>query len=157
MSQLSSLSSQEPLPERTGTARGAPPQAFPAHGDEFFMAQPARRSELPDPEPLLTNLARCILEALAGARDVEQLARWVTDDVFTSLMHRTVLTERARRVKGISPARPALSVLSTHLCEPRDGVVEATVIVRNPVRVRAVAIRLEGLDRRWRASAISVL
>jgi hypothetical protein len=47
--------------------------------------------------------------------------------------------------------------LSTHICEPRDGVVEATVVIRNPVRVRAVAIRLEGLDRRWRASAVSVL
>ncbi|HWD63407.1 MAG TPA: Rv3235 family protein [Humibacter sp.] len=125
--------------------------------EDFFLAQPARRSELPDPEPLVTNLARCILEVLAGARDLEQLNRWVTDEVYTTLLHRTVLAERARRVKGVTAARPALTVLSTHISEPRDGVVEATVIVRNPVRVRAVAIRLEGLDRRWRASAISVL
>jgi hypothetical protein len=159
MSQLSSsLSPQEPLPERGGSVReGARAPAVYADGDDFFMAQPARRVELPDPEPLLTNLARCILEVLAGARDVEQLTRWVTDDVFTSLLHRTVLAERARRVKGVAAARPALSVLSTHVSEPRDGVIEATVIVRNPARVRAVAIRLEGFDRRWRASAISVL
>ncbi|MGA0568874.1 Rv3235 family protein [Rathayibacter sp. KR2-224] len=126
-------------------------------GDDFFMAQPSRRADLPDPEPLLTNLARCILEVLAGARELEQLNRWVTDDVYATLLHRTVLAERARRVKGQKAVRPALSVLSTHVSEPCDGVVEATVIVRNPVRVRAVAIRLEGLDRRWRASAISVL
>lgn len=126
-------------------------------GDDFFMAQPSRRAELPDPEPLLTNLARCILEVLAGARELEQLNRWVTDEVYATLLHRTVLAERARRVKGLKAVRPALSVLSTHISEPRDGVVEATVVVRNPVRVRAVAIRLEGLDRRWRASAISVL
>lgn len=125
--------------------------------EDFFLAQPARRSDLPDPEPLVTNLARCILEVLAGARDLEQLNRWVTDEVYATLLHRTVLAERARRVKGVAAARPALTVLSTHISEPRDGVVEATVIVRNPVRVRAVAIRLEGLDRRWRASAISVL
>jgi hypothetical protein len=43
------------------------------------------------------------------------------------------------------------------MCEPRDGVVEAVVIVRNRVRTRAVAIRLEGLDSRWRATAINVL
>lgn len=125
--------------------------------EDFFLAQPTGRADLPDPEPLLTNLARCILEVLAGARDLEQLSRWVTDDVYTTLLHRTVLAERARRVKGITAARPALTVLSTHVSEPRDGVVEATIIVRNPIRVRAVAIRLEGLDRRWRASAISVL
>jgi hypothetical protein len=40
---------------------------------------------------------------------------------------------------------------------PRDGVVEAVVVVTSRARARAVAIRLEGLDRRWRASAIAVL
>ena len=125
--------------------------------EDFFLAQPARRAELPDPELLVTNLARCILEVLAGARDLEQVNRWVTDDVYATLLHRTVLAERARRVKGITASRPALTVLNTHLSEPRDGIIEATVIIRNPIRVRAVAIRLEGLDRRWRATAIAVL
>ena len=87
-------------------------------GDDFFMAQPSRRAELPDPEPLLTNLARCILEVLAGARELEQLNRWVTDEVYATLLHRTVLAERARRVKGLKAVRPALSVLSTHISEP---------------------------------------
>lgn len=125
--------------------------------DDYFTAQPAHSSELADPEPLLTNLARCILEVMAGARDLEQLTRWVTDEVYSVLLHRAVLAERARRVKGLRPMRPAVTVLSTHVSHPRDGVVEATVIVRTPVRVRALAIRLEGLDRRWRASAISLL
>jgi len=39
------------------------------------------------------------------------------------------------------------------VCEPRDGVV----IVRGRARTRAVAIRLEGLDGRWRATAVNVL
>jgi hypothetical protein len=138
----------------SAAARVALRQGF---GDDYFMVQPSRRAELPDPEPLLINLARSILEVIAGARDLEQLTRWVSDEVYTTLLHRTVLAERARRVKGVPAMRPALSVLSTHVCEPRDGVVEATVIMRTPVRVRALAIRLEGLDRRWRASAISVL
>ena len=46
---------------------------------------------------------------------------------------------------------------TTHLCSPRDGVIEATVTVRGRVRSRAVALRLEGLDSRWRATAIHVL
>jgi hypothetical protein len=41
--------------------------------------------------------------------------------------------------------------------EPRDGVVEAVVIVHGRARTRAVALRLEGLDNRWRATAINVL
>ena len=43
------------------------------------------------------------------------------------------------------------------LCEPRDGVVEAVVIVIGKARTRAVALRLEGFDTRWRATAINVL
>ena len=156
MSQVSSIPqnrSQETAPQ-AGGARGSERRR---RDEDFFLAQPTGRADLPDPEPLVTNLARCVLEVLAGARDLEQLTRWVTDDVYTTLLHRAVLAERSRRVKGITAMRPALTVLSAHLSEPRDGVVEATVIVRNPVRVRAVAIRLEGLDRRWRASAIGVL
>ncbi|GLI26052.1 hypothetical protein ARHIZOSPH14_02940 [Agromyces rhizosphaerae] len=115
------------------------------------------RSELPDPEPLLTNLTRCVIEVLAGARELEQMARWVNDDVYRHLLKRVVLGARARRVKGQAPSRPAFSIGRIHQCEPRDGVIEAVVMVHSKARSRAVAIRLEGLDARWRASAISVL
>jgi len=125
--------------------------------DEYFARQPARRDELPDPEQLLRNLTHCVIEALAGARDLEQLARWVTDDVYRNLSKRVVLAARARRVKGQSAQRPAFSLGRVHLCEPADGIVEAVVIVHQRARSRAVAIRLEGLDQRWRASAIGVL
>ena len=37
--------------------------------DDFFGAQPTSTSQLPDPEPLLQNLTRCVIEILAGARD----------------------------------------------------------------------------------------
>jgi hypothetical protein len=40
---------------------------------------------------------------------------------------------------------------------PRDGVIEAVVMVYEKPRARAVAIRLEGVDRRWRATSIGVL
>ena len=137
-------------------AWGAAPQ-FPHDDDDYFARQPSRRSELPDPEPLLRNLTHCIIEVLAGARDLEQLARWVTDDVYRNLSKRVVLAARARRVKGQAPQRPAFTVGTVRTCEPADGVIEAVVLVHQRARSRAVAIRLEGLDQRWRASAISVL
>ena len=137
-------------------ARGSALQ-FLDDDDEYFARQPARRSELPDPEPLLRNLTHCVIEVLAGARDLDQLARWVTDDVYRNLSKRVVLAARARRVKGQALQRPAFRLGTVITCEPADGVVEAVVLVHQRARSRAVAIRLEGLDQRWRASVINVL
>lgn len=129
----------------------------PAEADEYFGVQSTRADQLPDPEVLLVNLTRCVLEVLAGTRELNQLIRWVTQDVYETLLKRVVLAARARAVTGRAVNRPRLSVLRTIVSEPVDGVVEAVVIVQTPVRVRSIAIRLEGLDSRWRASAISVL
>ena len=129
----------------------------PYDEDEFFGVQPAGRDALPNPEPLLENLTRCVIEILAGARDLEQIARWVDDDVYRHLLKRVVLSTRARQATGQVARRPTFSIGSTSICEPRDGVVEAVVIVVGKARTRAVALRLEGLDTRWRATAINVL
>jgi hypothetical protein len=125
--------------------------------DEFFSHQHTPREALPSPAPLIENLTRCVIEILAGARDLEQINRWVTADVYRHLLKRVVLSARARSVTGRPAVRPSFSIGSTMICEPADGVVEAVVIVRGKARVRAVALRLEGLDRRWRATAINVL
>lgn len=125
--------------------------------DEYFGLQPTPRENLPNPEPLIENLTRCVIEILAGARDLDQIARWVSDDVYRHLLKRVVLSARARQVKGRPVVRPSFAIGSTLVCEPRDGVVEAVVVVRGKARVRAVALRLEGLDSRWRATAINVL
>lgn len=127
------------------------------HSDEFFGAQPAHRAQLPDPVPLLENLTRCVLEILAGTRDLDQIARWVSEDVYRHLLKRVVLSTRARQAGGARVSRPNFAVTSSRYSEPRDGVVEAVLIVRNRIRTRSVAIRLEGLDNRWRAVAIHVL
>ncbi len=143
------LSTPSGAVDRTGRTR--------FDSDDFFGAQPASTATLPDPGPLLENLTRCVIEVLAGARDLEQLARWVSDDVYRHLLKRVVLSTRARRARAQKATRPSFSIGSTSICEPRDGVVEAVVIVRGRARTRAVAIRLEGLDSRWRATAINVL
>lgn len=145
------------LPADAIGPRAVPTAQSKFHSEEFFGHQPAGRSSLPNPEPLLENLTRCVIEILAGARDLEQISRWVTDDVYRHLLKRVVLSARARQAKGQPATRPTFSIGSTSICEPRDGIVEAVVIVRGRARTRAVAIRLEGLDTRWRATAINVL
>ncbi len=140
------------------TATRAPrPARLRITTDEYFGQQPASTASLPTPEPLIENLTRCVIEILAGARDLEQISRWVTDDVYRHLLKRVVLSTRARQAKGQIASRPTFSLGTLMTCEPRDGVVESVVIVRGRARSRAVAIRLEGLDRRWRATAIHVL
>ncbi|WEO78182.1 Rv3235 family protein [Cryobacterium sp. SO2] len=148
------------LPEPSAGAASGHPERESAEGfiaDDFFGHQPSSRSTLPDPEPLLINLTRCVIEVLAGARELDQLARWVSDDVYRHLLKRVVLSARARAVKGQRAQRPAITIGRVTINEPRDGIIEAVVIVHSKVRVRAVAVRLEGLDNRWRASAINVL
>lgn len=144
-----------PAPAETAAVQDSPKTRFDS--EEFFGHQPASSSALPAPTPLLENLTRCVIEILAGARDLEQISRWVTDDVYRHLLTRVVLSARARQAKGQPPARPSFTIGSTSICEPRDGVVEAVTIVRGRARTRAVAIRLEGMDSRWRATAINVL
>ncbi|HEY9499415.1 MAG TPA: Rv3235 family protein, partial [Terrimesophilobacter sp.] len=144
-------------PARRGAGRRLGEAATPYESDEYFDHQPTGKATLPGPEPLLENLTRCVIEILAGARDLEQISRWVTDDVYRHLLKRVVLSARARQAKGRVPVRPAFTIGSTSIFEPRDGVIEAVVVVRGKARVRAVALRLEGLDSRWRATAINVL
>jgi len=53
--------------------------------------------------------------------------------------------------------RPVHTILSARYSCPVDGVVEAVVIVQGPARTRAVALRLEGMDGRWRATSLALL
>lgn len=135
-------------------ARALPPLG---EDDELFGRQPSSRHDLPDPRPLVENLTRCVIEIIAGARDLEQIARWVDDTVYTTLLKRVVISAQARQAARRPTTRPLFTLGTVSICEPRDGVVEAVVIVRGRARTRAVAIRLEGFDRRWRATAITVL
>ncbi|WP_051973659.1 Rv3235 family protein [Cryobacterium sp. MLB-32] len=112
---------------------------------------------LPDPEPMAINLARCSIEAMAGVREPEQLARWVDDAVYQRILHRIVLATRARAVTRRPPDRPIISIGTVRLYEPRAGIVEATVIVHTRTRVRAVALRIEAVGTRWRASVLGIL
>lgn len=124
---------------------------------EYFAPQPTSSSALPDPVPLLRRLTRGSLEVLAGIREVDQLARWLSEDAFRALATRANLSARARSARGLAPTRPIFQILSMRVTEPVDGVVEAAIVVAGPGRTRAVAIRLEGLDGRWRASSFAVL
>ncbi|WP_374459954.1 Rv3235 family protein [Microbacterium sp.] len=124
---------------------------------EFFGPQPTPADQLPDPALLVRSLTRGALEALAGVREVDQLARWFSEEAYRSLVTRANLAARARSARGVPPARPTFVIRTVRVTHPRDGIVEAVVVVAGPGRTRAVALRLEGLDRRWRATSLAIL
>lgn len=110
-----------------------------------------------DPHLLCANLTLCVIEILAGARALDQVARWVTDAVFVHLVRRTVIAARARAASGEDSLRPRVRIGEPFISPLGDSIVEAVVMVHQPTRSRAVAMRLERHRTRWRATAISVL
>ncbi|MFT4051337.1 MAG: Rv3235 family protein [Microbacterium sp.] len=124
---------------------------------DYFAPQRTPSRELPAPEPLLANVTIGVLEVLAGVREVDQLARWLGEDAFRALVTRANLAARARSARGVTPARPSYRIVSTRCSSPADGVVEAVVITAGPARTRAIAVRLEGWDGRWRATSLAAL
>ncbi|WP_119698171.1 Rv3235 family protein [Microbacterium halotolerans] len=124
---------------------------------ELFDRQRASSRTLPDPAPLLDRLARGAIEVIAGVREPEQMARWLAEKPFLSLIARANLAHRARSARNQTARHPTYVVKSVRVSSPEDGVAEGVVVVQMPSRSRAVAIRLEGIDRRWRATALAIL
>jgi hypothetical protein len=129
--------------------RLVPPAA--GHDDDDFGPQPTGRAALPDPRQWSHRLAQAVVEVLAGARSAAQLSRFASLEVLEHL-------ERAagRFAGGRGEPAPRPLVASVHVCEPRDGIVEACAIVDTGRRRRALALRLEGIDGRWRCTALQV-
>jgi hypothetical protein len=124
---------------------------------EFFAPQRTPTTALPDAEPFLRNITRGVLEVLAGVREVDQLTRWLAEEPYRKLVTRANLAARARSARGVPAKRPVHTIMSVHQSCPADGVVESVVIVQGPARTRAVALRLEGFDGRWRATSLALL
>lgn len=122
--------------------------------ETLFGRQPTPTAALPDVRAWAARLGRSVAEVLTGDRPAQQLMRWTNDAVFTDLCRRSEALGKAGTAhRGM---RNRVSVVSVHVCEPRDGVAEASVHVRHGLRSRAYALRLEGLDGRWRCTALQM-
>ena len=122
-----------------------------ASDEQLFGPQPTGRGSLPDPKEWAAHLAQAVVEVMAGSRQAPQILRWTTPDVYAVVARRGAVS--ARRSGGV--ARRAV-VRSVRVCEPADGVAEACAVVVDGPRVRALAMRLAGLDGRWRIEALQV-
>jgi Family of unknown function (DUF6459) len=117
---------------------------------EFFDPQPTSRRELPDPHPWTTRFVQAVLEALVGRRPVAQLQEWTSAPVLSGIAQ----AAGGRRWARFAGTRP--TIRSVRVSEPVDGVAEVSAVVQRGERCCAVAARLEGLDGRWRCTALQV-
>jgi hypothetical protein len=119
--------------------------------DELFGPQSTSRQHLPDPKAWAGRLITAILEAMDGLRPSDQLSRWVTADLREQITRRgTLARQRHQRPGG------PLQIRAMRVCEPVDGVAEVAVVIRYRSRVRAVALRMSGVDGRWLITALEL-
>lgn len=141
-------------PPKRASSRAPAPRSEPRP----FLTAPKRTGTagLPDPGRLARHLALAAVEIIEGARPIEQLSAWISGPVARGLSVRRELREQRRVVYGDTRRNPhALGrVRVTHPC---DGIVEAVVIVHSRARSIAVTVRLESIDRRWRATDLTVM
>ncbi len=124
--------------------RAQPPGAKPA-------LQPV--NEAAEVRAITRGTIQASMEVLAGIRPVHQLARRLDPRCLASLQHRAALIRRELTRTG-NPALARLhrnsTVRSVRLCEVADGIYEASAVVVDDVRARAVAVRLERSKQVWR-------
>lgn len=152
---------EPPLISAEEAYRPAPPQPyaqaalaldFTVDPDDDSARRPTLRSQLPDPRPFVAKIAQAIIEVIAAQRPAPQLIRHTSPGIYSGLARRAVV---AARRQPTGPRRPAV-VRRVRVCEPADGIVEACAVVVAHGRVRAIALRLEGLDGRWLVTQLSV-
>lgn len=128
-------------------ATDADQRAVDAELRRLFGRQRTARSELPAPAPRAAAAVRLLLEVLSGERPARHVARWVAPGVLRGL-------ESGGDQRPAYGRRPLLR--SLRVTEPADAVAEVSAVVALGERMRAVALRLEGLDGRWTVTALHV-
>jgi hypothetical protein len=96
-------------------------------------------------------MVQAAVEGLRGVRPLAQLTRWVTPEVYELLQLRAELVQRAGQ-----PVAARAGIRRIRLFRIGDAVAEASVVVDDGPRVRAVAVRMEGHRGRWRAVAMEI-
>lgn len=123
----------------------------PEEHDDFFGPQSTSRAALPDPDAWARRLITAIVETMDGLRPPNQLNRWVSPDIRDRINRRGILA-RQRRQRPSGPPR----VRALQVCEPVDGVAEVAAVIGHRARVRALALRMTGIDGRWLITALEL-
>ncbi|MDF8262900.1 Rv3235 family protein [Luteipulveratus flavus] len=118
--------------------------------DPDFGPQATLRTDLPEPAVWVHRLLHATLESVTGVRQPHQLSRWMIPAVHATVVRRHRVAQRR------GAAVQHTQVRRVRVDEPVDGVVEAAAVVVLDGRVRAVAMRLNGVDGRWLLTEMTI-
>lgn len=117
---------------------------------DVFAAQPTGRQELPDPAAFARRLVIGVVETATGRRSPSQLRHHTSPTVQAGM------ARDAGRISRLGSAHRPATLHSLHITAPADGVAEVAAVLRVGDRFRALALRLEGLDGRWRCVRLQI-
>ena len=121
----------------------------PCRPDADFGPTLSSRTDLPPPAVAGRSVLLLALEVLVGRRPVGQLRAVTTPGLFAAL-------SGGRRPAWCAGGTAPLVLGRVHVCEPVDGVAEISAVAHRSGRAHAVAARLEGIDGRWRCTALQI-
>ena len=107
---------------------------------------------LPDPAGWGRRLLIGIIETAGGHRPLQQLSALLSPSVALGL---GADLERANRLRAPHWTHSA-TVRTVHASSPSDGVAELSATLQAGRRVRAVALRLEARNGRWRCTKLQL-
>ena len=134
-----------PLPPEAQVLRSEPPAQ-----DPWAVATRTPAEVLPGSRAFAHALVQVVLEVLAGVRPLRQLQRDTTPELYARLQAGLPVGPRS-----CGPRPDGRSVRSLHVQERPEGVAEVCATVDRGGRAVALALRLEGLDGRWRCTDLA--
>lgn len=121
------------------------PSTFGEDIEEDEMPIPTASSELPDLHTWTMKFIVSVIEIWAGRRQPAQLIHTCHRVIYMELLRKTGSQKEIGRIRNI------------YQSEPLDGICESTITVRYGDRLRAVMMRLEGVDGRWLCTALEMI
>ena len=121
------------------------PSTFGEEYDPEFAPEPTSAEDLPDITELISQFMHNVLEIWAGRRSASQVQAMCHHLIFAEIQRTAGQQKVLGRIRKIK------------LTQPLDGICESAITVRYGDRLRVVAIRFEGLDKRWLCTALTLL
>jgi|AACY02.15.fsa_nt_gi hypothetical protein len=118
------------------------------HGESFdtgFAPKPTSPEFLPEPTKFTLAYLVSVIEVILGKRQLRQIARNT---------HRFVFDSIASQI-GKFPELPKIQRI--YRSYPIEGVIEVVATLKFNRRIRALAMRFEGVDGRWLCTELDLL
>lgn len=146
--------SAPPYDDEPGTAPtlrlvGAPIKTVPFNDQDWLASERTPAALLPAAQGFARVVLQAVLEVAAGVRPLKQLQAETSTELYNRLVERLSARPRAT---GLRPDRGAIQTVHVQL-RP-EGIAEVCARVQHQGCMIAMALRIEGLDGRWKCTEL---